>query len=174
MSAVQHLRAALAADHDLVDAAFGRFDLADGAGYARFLLAHARALPAVEAALDRSAEMPPLRARTPLLASDLAALGHAMPRPLPFFVDSQAAAFGAAYVIEGSRLGGGVLRARVPEALPTAYLSAIHLPGEWRGFLKALDDAARDEAWITAAIASGRETFALYRNSAAGILSTAT
>jgi len=168
MSAVQHLRAALAADHDTVDAAFGGFDLADPADYGRFLTAHARALPAVEAVLGEVSGLPPLRPRTPLLAADLAGLGLSMPAPLPFVLDgSRAAAFGAAYVVEGSRLGGGVLSRAVPAGLPNAYLTATHLPGEWRGFLAALDAAAENEAWIAEAIASGRATFALYRDAAA-------
>lgn len=167
MEAVQQLRAATAADHDSVDAAFGGFDLADRADYGRFLTAHGRALPAVEAALRGAAGLPELRPRAPLIARDLAALGLAMPTPLPFsLAPSLATQFGAAYVIEGSRLGGGVLVRQVDPALPRAYLSATHLAGEWRAFLAGLERAAEGPHWIAAAIMAASATFALYRAAA--------
>lgn len=167
MSALAALRSATAADHEAVDAAFGGFDLADGAAYGRFLTAHARALPAVEAALATIGGLPPIRPRTPLLAADLAALKLAMPAPLPLAApDDLAGAFGMAYVIEGSRLGGGMLSKRVAPWMPRAYLAATHLPGEWRAFGQALDAAAGDEAWTAHAIASAKAVFALYRAAA--------
>lgn len=169
MSALAILRRATAADHAMVDAAFGGFDLADTGGYARFLTAHARALPAVEAALAAVEDLPPLRPRTSLLQSDLAALGLPMPTPLAIDPPADAAgAFGMAYVIEGSRLGGGMLAKRVPEYRPHAYLSATHLPGEWRVFGQALDAAAGDDAaWIAKASAAANRVFDLYRDAAA-------
>ncbi len=84
MSALAQLRAATRSDHEAVDAAFGRFDLTDPADYGCFLAAHARALPAVEAALANVAGLPPLRPRAPLLHADLAALSLPVPGPLPF------------------------------------------------------------------------------------------
>jgi heme oxygenase len=171
MSAVQQLRAATAADHDKVDSAFGETDFGDRAAYGRFLTAHALALPAVEAMLEDVSALPPRRPRTPLIEGDLRALGLDMPPPLPFPVPvSTAAAFGSAYVIEGSRLGGGILAKRVGADLPTAYLSETHLPGEWRGFLAALDRAAEGHAWIAEMIAAARATFDLYRKAALAAL----
>ncbi|QJU57567.1 biliverdin-producing heme oxygenase [Sphingomonas sp. AP4-R1] len=167
MSAVQKVRAATAADHDAVDAAFGEVDLGDRASYGRFLTAHALALPAVEQALAGVAALPALRPRAPLIAGDLRGLGLDVPSPLAFPAPaSDAAAFGMAYVIEGSRLGGGMLAKRVGRDLPTAYLSATHLAGEWRGFLSALDQAAEGEDWIAGMIAAARATFDLYRQAA--------
>jgi heme oxygenase len=167
MSAVQQVRAATAADHDAVDAAFGEADLADRDSYGRFLTAHALALPAVEGALVGVGGLPELRPRAPLIADDLSALGFAVPTPLDFAAPkTSAAAFGMAYVIEGSRLGGGMLAKRVGGDLPTAYLSATHLSGEWRGFLAALDQAAGGEDWIAEMIAAARATFDLYRRAA--------
>jgi heme oxygenase (biliverdin-IX-beta and delta-forming) len=170
MSAVQSLRAATAADHDAVDAAFGEADLGNPQDYGRFLTAHALALPAVEQALENRGA-PPLRSRTPLIESDLRDLGLSMPAPLPFEPPATAAAaFGMAYVIEGSRLGGGLLARQVGEGLPTAYLSATHLAGEWRGFLAELDRQADGPAWIEQAIEAAQATFALYRKAAAAAL----
>jgi heme oxygenase len=172
MSAVQSLRAATAGDHDSVDAAFGEADLGDREAYGRFLTAHALALPAVERALQSLSSLPPLRPRAAQIESDLRALGRDIPEPLPFpAAATPAVAFGMAYVIEGSRLGGGMLAKRVGADLPTAYLSATHLSGEWRGFLAALDQAADgDENWIAEATAAARATFGLYRQAAAAAL----
>jgi heme oxygenase len=168
MSALAELRRVTAPDHEGVDAAFGRFDLTKAAGYTGFLSAHARALPAVEGALAGIAGLPPLRPRTPLIAADLAALDLEMPAPLAIDPPADAAsAFGMAYVIEGSRLGGGMLAKRVPPGMPSAYLSATHLPGEWRAFGQALDAAAGDDpAWIVRAVAAANGVFNLYREAA--------
>ncbi|WP_267381913.1 MULTISPECIES: biliverdin-producing heme oxygenase [unclassified Sphingomonas] len=167
MTAVQKLRASTAPDHDIVDAAFGGFDLADRRDYTAFLIAHARALPAVEAALAGIAGLPATPARTALLADDLAALGVPMPPPLPFAI-GPAAAWGALYVAEGSRLGGIMLAGRVGQGLPAAYLSARHGTGAWRVLLAAIDAAVLREDAIAAAVAGARATFALYA-AAAGV-----
>ncbi|WP_174274061.1 biliverdin-producing heme oxygenase [Sphingomonas bacterium] len=163
------LRAATARRHEEVDSRFGGFDLSDRAGYAAFLTAHARALPAVERALEGASGLPALRPRTDLLRQDLAALGEALPQPLglPLPAD-QAEAFGYAYVIEGSRLGGAMLARSVPESLPRAYLSAAHLAGEWRAFSTALDSAAQagGGAWLDRATAAADRVFALYAHAA--------
>ncbi|WP_404712914.1 biliverdin-producing heme oxygenase [Sphingomonas sp. MMS24-J13] len=167
MSALARLRAATKADHEAVDAAFGRFQLTDAAAYGAFLTAHARALPAVEAALADIAGLPPLRPRTPLIHADLAALGIPLPEPLPLPAPADhATAFGMAYVIDGSRLGGGMLARQVPADLPRAYLSATHLAGEWRAFGQALDAAAEDAAWTARAITGAKRVFDLYAQAA--------
>jgi heme oxygenase len=168
MSALSILRAATRSNHDAVDAAFSSFHLADADGYGRFLTAHARALPAVEAALAGVDGLPPLRSRTLLLQADLDALGLAVPDTLPLPTPSdQGSAFGMAYVIEGSRLGGGLLARQVPAGLPHAYLSAVHLPGEWRAFGQALDGAAVDDDWVTSALTGAKRVFDLYAQAAA-------
>ena len=171
MSFVQALRVATASDHDAVDATFGSFALDDPERYGRFLLAHGRALPAVEAALEERADdgLPTWRPRTSALAGDLAGLGMAMPAPLDFSAIGEASRWGALYVIEGSRLGGQILARLVPAGLPMAYLSARHQPGEWRRLLAALDErgADRGAAWRDTALAGARATFALYARAAA-------
>lgn len=169
MSARAALRSATAAKHEAVDAAFGRFDLTDRASYGRFLTAHARALPAVEAALEACDAIPAFAPRTDALQADLAALGLPMPDPLPLAPpENEAAAFGALYVIEGSRLGGAMLARQVPAALPRAYLSAVHPPGGWRAFGDMLDRAekAGGPGWIDRAVAAAEATFDLYAEAA--------
>ena len=167
MSALAILRAATRSNHDAVDAAFASFHLSDSAGYGRFLIAHARALPTVEAVLAGLAGLPALRPRTLLLHADLSALGLATPDllPLPAPAD-HGSAFGMAYVIEGSRLGGGLLARQVPADLPHTYLSATHLPGEWRAFGKALDAAAGNDDWVTSAVTGAKRVFDLYAQAA--------
>lgn len=169
VSALAGIRAATAANHETVDATFGRFDLGRDEDYGRFLLAHARALPAVEAALRTLPGLPPLRPRTPLLHADLATLGLAVPTPIAIDPpQDRASGFGMAYVMEGSRLGGGMLARGVPAHLPRTYLTATHVAGEWRAFGQALDAAAEDAAWLDRAIVSARRVFDLYAEAANG------
>jgi heme oxygenase len=111
-----------------------------------------------------------LPVRTPLLAADLATLGLAMPDRLSLAKgDADAAAWGALYVVEGSRLGGAMLARQVPAGWPSAYLSAVHPPGGWRAIRAAIDHAAagKDDRWIKALVTGARETFALYARAAA-------
>lgn len=165
---IDRLRRHTRPQHDIVDAAFGAYRLDDRAAYAAFLHAHARALPAVEAVLAGH-QLPGWRMRTPLLAADLADLGGAMPPPLPFALPAgDGAAWGALYVIEGSRLGGTLLARGVAPDLPGRYLGARHQPGEWRTLLAAIDDegARRPADWTDAAIAGAGACFRLYADAA--------
>jgi heme oxygenase (biliverdin-IX-beta and delta-forming) len=163
------LRTATSEDHASVDTAFSAFDPASPAGYAAFLRAHARALFPVEEVLDTPDFPVPLRRRGPLLADDLAVLGQPLPEALRLPPPVGAAeTFGIAYVLEGSRLGGGLIARSIPPGQPMAYLSAVHEPGEWRRFLQALDDAAGEHTdWIASAVAGARRTFALFSEAAA-------
>ena len=164
LSTVARLRAATASDHDTVDAGFGRYDLSDAGEYRAFLIAHAKALPAVEAWLEEIAGLAPVRSRRDALAADLAALGEAMPAPMTFdLAPSAAAGWGAMYVVEGSRLGGIMLSRSVPAGMPSAYLGAKHLSGEWRALLAAIDDQPADQAWVDQAIIGAKAAFDLYR-----------
>jgi heme oxygenase len=161
----QYLRAATEACHQEVDDLFGGFDLADAASYAGFLTAHARALLPMEDWLDPESLFPGLTRRGDALRADLAALGQAVPPVEPLdWVRDEAGLWGAAYVVEGSRLGGLLLSRRVPAGLPHAYLSAAHPSGGWRGFLAALNEKAAQGglAWQDAATISARRAFSLY------------
>ncbi|WP_420136315.1 biliverdin-producing heme oxygenase [Sphingomonas sp.] len=169
MSARKTLRTATAEKHEMIDAAFGAFDLSDANSYGRFLTAHARALPAVERALAQREGLPAFGLRTPLLQQDLEALGLPMPDPYEMGAPANdAGAFGALYVIEGSRLGGSILAGAVPAELPRAYLSAVHPAGAWRAFGDALDHASSlgDDDWMDQAIAAADATFDLYADAA--------
>lgn len=160
------LRVATRDLHDLVDAAYARFDLTDRDDYGAFLSAHARVLPGVEAAMDGAAAYPAFKPRSALLAFDLAALNISMP-PLPALtkVQDDAARWGMLYVLEGSRLGGAMLARRIPDGLPAAYLGAVHDRGGWRAFQRALDaagdaaGAAQDQRWTDRAVEAARQLF---------------
>lgn len=166
----QILRAATHAAHEKVDSRFSCFDLTDFRSYGRFLSAHARVLPAIEAGLQAHDHLPPFEPRTAALRSDLAALALATPDllALPFY-DSLASAWGAFYVVEGSRLGGLMLSRLVPATLPRAYLSSSHPRGGWRTILTAMDEAAaaRGDDWVEEAVRSARLVFDLYDRAAA-------
>lgn len=159
------LRAATQDDHAVVDGLFSRFDLASRKGYAGFLRAQAAALLPIERALDAAeAEKAvpdwPARRRGALLIADLAELGEdaddavdALPLPSP------AAIVGAVYVLEGSRLGGKLLRQRLPEAHPAAFLTAPAAPGAWRGFLDGLVEPLSAEDDLAQAVDAARTVF---------------
>ncbi|QDP18933.1 biliverdin-producing heme oxygenase [Sphingomonas xanthus] len=145
MSAHAELREATREAHDAIDAAFSALNLGERDDYAAFLTAHAMAFLPVEQALADSGadELFPgwLGARrADLLLADLDALGIAVPPPeqAPTYAD-RAALLGGLYVIEGSRLGGKLLRREVGEGLSAGFLNAETPPGHWRAFLAILD-----------------------------------
>ncbi|MFZ6763234.1 MULTISPECIES: biliverdin-producing heme oxygenase [Acetobacterales] len=154
------LRQGTQALHDRADALGGRYALATAPGYRAFLRAHARALPALEAACDRQGlerAVPDwsARRRTAALAGDMAALAEPMPPPLPLPAGALAslpAALGAAYVLEGSRLGNAMLlRGVIRDAagrVATAYLSHAPAAGGWPAFIAMLEQALPEpDAW---------------------------
>ena len=164
------LRDATAAWHERVDAVYSSLDLATREGYGRFLSAQAAAHLPVEAALDAGgavALMPDwiARRRADAIRADLAALGLAVPdpEPVPDLVGT-AALMGAAYVLEGSRLGGTMLVRQVPVDFPRAFLSGGG-SAPWRALIEMLDARLRTEQDLAAAIAAACAVFALFERS---------
>ena len=164
------LRAATADKHHQVDHAFSHFDLGNRQSYGSFLIAHARVLGAVEGRLAAAPTgFPQTRTRLAHLAGDLEGFAQPLPDPMPMpYALGDAALWGMLYVAEGSRLGGGVLAARVGQGLPRSFLAAVHLKGEWRTLLAALDAAALSQppSWSDAMAEGARRTFDLYMDSA--------
>ncbi|SEI64997.1 heme oxygenase [Sphingobium sp. AP50] len=153
------LREATMDDHRRVDAIYAGYRLDSVNAYRAFLIAHARALPALEDAAQ------PESRRLPLLADDLASLDAAMPAPLLLDApDADGFRWGLRYALEGSRLGGAMLSRQVGEGLPRAYLSAVHGKGEWIAFQRALDSAAAEggEGWLDDAVQGALAAFALF------------
>lgn len=165
MTARALLRAATAAEHDRVDRLFGALDLADPADYRRFLAAQAAAYLPVEAAIDAAGGARlladwPARRRGALLRRDLAALAVPVPAPEPPpDLAGDAATLGAIYVLEGSRLGGALLRRGLPAGAPEAFLAAPQPPGGWRKLLELLDDCLYETARVESAVGAARRTF---------------
>jgi len=169
-TAQRFLRDATGADHERVDALYSRFDLADRASYAAFLQTQARALFALEAALTGFPGLPAWRARSPLIAQDLADMDLPLPDPAPIAaLPDDAAAHGTLYVLEGSRLGGSILAKHVGADLPTAFIAASHQPGEWRALLGTIADAAElgGETWRASAIGGAKAAFDVYARASA-------
>lgn len=167
-SARTAIRAATAADHERLDGLFEGFDLGDAGSYGRFLIAHAAALLPVEAALDAAGadRLIPAwteRRRGEMIRADLAALGLALPELTAFEpLDDDAACWGAAYVVEGSRLGGALLARRIAPGLPRSYLGTPQAKGAWRTFVEALDAALLADDRIARATRAARETFSFF------------
>lgn len=152
-------------NHGIVDGLFSKFDLTQRNGYRLFLTAQAAAFLPAEAQLEAAGVgriVPdwPERRRGPLLLADLADLGArpdapvAAP-PLP----SDAAVLGALYVLEGSRLGGQLLRRNLPDGAPCRFLAAETAPGAWRALTQHIDKALPGEAEQADAVAAARAIF---------------
>jgi heme oxygenase len=173
MTARAALRAATAEEHKKVDTAFSRFRLADETGYRAFLRAQAGGFLPIEAALDRGNAAGiladwPARRRGDLLRADLADLNVTAPELFlaPDFVSGKAPMLGAIYVLEGSRLGGAVLKKAVPSQFPRRFLEASQAAGSWRSFLQALDEFLTRPDDLAAAITAAREVFARFEEAA--------
>lgn len=138
------LRAATASAHERVDRAFGAFDLSDRDDYRAFLIAQAGPLLSAEAAVDAidpSALLPdwPERRRSDLIRADLADFGTPPAPTGAFDLQCDAAALGAIYVLEGSRLGGAMLARNVPMDLPARFIRCAPEPKRWQGLIEILD-----------------------------------
>lgn len=162
------MRASTRADHDLVDALFGTFDLGSAPSYGAMLRAHAGALLPIEDWLA-AGDISLWEARGPALREDLAALDLAVPETEPLhWARDEATYWGTAYVLEGSRLGGAMIERQLQPGLPRAYLGQVHAPGHWRAFLAALDERARigGAQWQADAVAAAQRTFDAFARAA--------
>lgn len=164
------LRDATADLHTRVDQAFSQADLTTRDGYGRVLTAQAAAHDAVERALDLggAAEVLadwPKRRRSALLHSDLRELGIVPPVSLPSPpFEGMAALLGGIYVLEGSRLGGALLKRSVPADLPRAFLGAAD-SAAWRSLLQTLDQRIVNNDELQRAIDAARQAFLLFERS---------
>jgi heme oxygenase (biliverdin-IX-beta and delta-forming) len=168
ISVREALRTATTPDHERIDSLYTRFDLSNPTHYKDFLRAQASAHIPVENALDAAGAALVLtdwhaRKRASLLRDDLAETGaeNFVPLPPPRFT-SVPALLGAVYVVEGSRLGGAVLKRSLPPGAPARFLGAAPGPGSWRKLLAILEESVREPEHISAAIASARSVFRLF------------
>ena len=165
MKARAALRAGTAAEHERVDSLFSTLDLARADDYRLFLTAQAAAFLPVEDALDAAGAEQfvadwQARRRSHLLREDLQALGAPIPAPEPVpALHGTAEILGAVYVLEGSRLGGAMLKRSVSPDMPQSFLSAPQAPGAWRKLLETLDHHLYETASVEAAVGAARRTF---------------
>jgi heme oxygenase len=159
------LRARTAEEHARVDRLFSCFELGRDDGYRRFLLAQAAAFLPIEEALDRGGAadlLPdwPERKRGDLLRADLEQLQAGEPEGIASpALDTPAAALGAIYVLEGSRLGGAFLKRGLPPEAPQAFLSAPQSSGAWRKLLESLDKLLYRSDQLEAAVGAAIGVF---------------
>lgn len=158
-------------EHDRVDDAFSHFDLNTEPGYADFLAAHYLAHREIESWLalaDLPSELR-LAERTPLIAADLADLGHkvpeqTLPTPMPGSPGLSSWA-GVLYCVAGSTFGARVLLQRIPQDAPRRFLSQPLPAGYWQRLVDFLDTVARRGALPTT-FAAARRTFSVFVKSA--------
>ncbi len=172
MKARAYLRDVTREAHERVDSKLSGFRLSDAEEYADFLAVQAAAFIPVEAALDRAGAGRLLpdwdqRRRSEALLADLAALGRAGPATngSPVY-DDDAAVWGGLYVIEGSRLGGAVLRKSVPANFPQSFLAPQSSRNSgWPTFVAALETNLYQHVALQRAGSSAIATFACFEHS---------
>ncbi|MDJ0643460.1 MAG: biliverdin-producing heme oxygenase [Erythrobacter sp.] len=163
------LRGATASAHDLLDAsmraASGWSSLDD---YADFLaLQHAARAPVEDWLAETAPQdlVPP--AQCPLIANDLADLGHSVPpmaAPFSLHIDEyrQSHALGAAWVLAGSSLGNRSILKELRRAghveWPHAFLGDDHMLTYWQGLRRRIERPAK-VAEVEAASAAAAAVF---------------
>ncbi|WP_407525011.1 biliverdin-producing heme oxygenase [Methylobacterium oryzisoli] len=173
------LRSRTEAAHRRLDAAFDLARLPERGPYGAFLRASAAALIPLEARLDASeaaSVLPdwPARRRGAALLADLAGLGEpcAPASPIGGLFDRDTL-LGVLYVLEGSRLGGAMIRRAVLDGGDPAvcanlrYLDHGRRQRLWPSFLARLDRAAPDEAGLRRMTEGALAAFAAFERAAA-------
>jgi heme oxygenase len=170
-SVVAALRAATADAHAEIDRKLGlSADMLTRARYGVFLRASIAVVAPLEARIACWLGVPPDGfCRTSALRADLKALGEqdAEPASVPS-IRSLAEAMGAAYVVEGSAIGGALLAKSVVRSLgedaPRRYVALRGDKARRRGFVAALErwGAHAPAHGRIVACDSARATFAAY------------
>lgn len=165
------LRDATAPAHQRLDDRAARFDLGRRDDYRHFLIWHAAIVPGLESRLTDGGIADfipdwPQRRRADALLSDLARLGASEPIAATIeLAGGRGALLGAAYVLEGSRLGGAMLVRSVDPALrgvTTAYLDHGTGLKLWPRFVDILNASALSGAEQQAAIDAANQIFMLF------------
>lgn len=162
------LKAATDGIHQELDDRLSRLDLSRPDDYHTFLDFHARTVPAVESALASAGLGDMIEGwcdhrRTDAIAADLAALGQPMPEPTAApALSGVAELLGTAYVLEGSRLGGRVLKGRVGDGFPNSFLSGSDARGVWLHVIAAMDRFLYSDVLIGEAKGAARRCFSLF------------
>jgi heme oxygenase len=163
----QFLRSATSVIHARLDNAAALMRLDTREGYGRFLAAHAAALLPLERELGEvgiAEVLPdwPSRARAALLREDLAQMGVGFVPLDPPLLGDDAAAMGAAYVLEGSRLGASVIRQQIHPDFPSRYLRHGQGKRLWASFLDRLENTQSVRLRPQVARAGAMATFSMF------------
>ena len=166
------LKTATASGHNALESRYHFDKRVDRETCTRFLLDMARVYPLVDRALASSPDYrervpdAPERSRLKALYHDLEVLGLERPLCVSIPLESLGALMGAAYVFEGSTMGGPVLTAQIekhsPELLEAAHFIAGYgeLTSErWRRFCLALDSPPLSPADQSDCIDTARRVF---------------
>lgn len=168
MTARFALKAATDDIHRELDERLSTLDLAAESDYRRFLDFHARTVPAVETSLASGGLGDMVEGwcearRSDAIAADLAALGNPMPKPVEApALGGVGDLLGAAYVLEGSRLGGRVLERRVGRDLPKAFLKGDGSLGPWPALIAVMDRLLYSDSLLDEAKIAARRCFTLF------------
>lgn len=176
-SAGETLRDRLRADtreaHEALDARFAAMMAGDTNRYALFLVmnrdAHAAIEPLLAAGPLAGAWQATGRLEAVRRDCQVLGLGEERAEPPRFGLDagSRAAAFGLAYVLEGSRLGAKYLlralaRAPARNPLPTHYLEASSDAGPFTGLMRAMARESFSPAEFSRSTEVARHTFRFF------------
>lgn len=172
-SARDLLRSATGIVHQRLDDAMSARDWTDAAHYSTFLLVQADVLPAVEDALVRVGFDRALPGWSPTrrgasLHEDLAGLDVARPVPDPWPLPlDDGTAWGVAYVLEGSRLGGKLLLRRAQASPSPAVRRNTRFLGHseavrWPIFLASMEAALPGDAERKRAVRGAHGVFDAY------------
>lgn len=157
--------------HQQLDDRVGRLSLATREGYVRFLMMHARVLPAAEAWLGRNEAFYAIpearhRLRASELKSDLDSLGVDAPSSSNMsFLNENTSVLGICYVLEGSRLGGAYLSrmmARNNASFPLAFLRQGQERPLWKSFVGWLSVQHPSQAGAADAVNAAKDLFGAY------------
>lgn len=177
-SARQLLRDATMATHDRVDARMSGLSLATRTDYQRFITVMLRGVLPLEAGLMSGGfadACPGWAPSGPCLIADAEALDMAVSTPADAMPISGAIAWGVAYVLEGSRLGGRVLSKRAgrsddPSVTTNMRFLTRRHGLRWPDFVTALDCALGDADSVAESIIGAEFAFSLFQTGDADIM----
>jgi heme oxygenase (biliverdin-IX-beta and delta-forming) len=161
------LRNATSRIHTRLDAALTFLDLRRQDDYAALLAAHAGALVPLECALREAGVDDVIpdwaeRVRSDVLRADLADLGAQATSVMAPAFACEASVFGAAYVLEGSRLGSAAMLKSVGADFPTRYLRHGQGSRLWPRFLERLEQSSSVQQRPNAAVAGAIDAFNVF------------
>ena len=163
--------------HRRLDAGMVGLDLRKRDDYAAFLSLSAAALVPLEEAIENAASSArpsdwPARRRSGALLDDLQGVGAQAPDPIGVPLLDGARAVGALYVLEGSRLGGQLLRRDAQASDDEIVRSNMRYLSHgselsWRAFTEWLDEVLAVGDELSAAVEGATEAFATFERALA-------